>query len=137
VVTLLRELLVGTFHLVSIEARSSDGTVEHPFGTNPRGMFVFDGNRNFSVQLMNPDPTSEDVARGIGFTGMFGTYVVDEERQAFIATPDGASHPALIGAEILRFVNSVDGGAVFNTPPQTTDGIQSTTYITWRKVAPS
>lgn len=132
---MLRELLVGTFHLVSLEARRTDGTVEHPFGTNPRGTFVFDRSGNFSVQLMDPGRTSEDVARSIGFTGMFGSYVVDEDRQAFIATPDGASHPSLIGAEILRFVNTVDGLAVFNTPPQTIDGIESTTYITWRKVA--
>jgi Lipocalin-like domain len=132
VVALLQDLLAGTFHLVSLEARRSDGEVGHPLGRNPIGMFIFDRAGNFAVQLMNPDVT-DGVATA--FTGMFGTYVVDEERQTFTATPVGASHPSLIGVEILRHVRTADGLAVFNTPTQTTEGIESTTYITWQKVS--
>ena len=136
VVTLLQDMLVGTFRLVSLQARSAADTVTHPFGVQPVGLFVFDREGNFSVQLTNPDRTADEAAAGTGFTGMFGTYVVDEDRQAFVATPVGASHPALVGAEILRFVRPAGGDlAVFNTPPQTTGGIEWTTYITWRKVS--
>jgi Lipocalin-like domain len=137
VVIVLQDRLVGTFRLVSLEARRSDGEITHPLGEHPLGVFIFDGGGNFGVQLMHPDRSADDAAAGSGYTGMFGTYTVDEAQQTFRLVPDGASHPALVGAEILRYVHFGDGVAVFNTPPQMIDGFETTTYITWRKVSPT
>ncbi|MDQ1424326.1 MAG: hypothetical protein QOD72_1824 [Acidimicrobiaceae bacterium] len=136
-VALLKDLLVGTFRLVSLEARRSDGEISHPLGINPIGVFMFDGDGNFAVQLMNSVRSSHEAAVGAASIALFGTYKVDEDQQTFTATPEGAADPALIGTSFLRHVHFGDGVAVFNTPAQTTDGLETTTYITWKKVSPA
>jgi hypothetical protein len=121
----LQDRLAGTFHLVSLETRRSDGVVSHPFGEQVIGSFMFDRAGNFAVQLM-----------GDHAMAMFGTYVVDETQQTFTLTPLGAHDPALIGTEVVRHVDPGDGDiAVFSTPVHVIDGMKSTTFITWRKVA--
>ena len=40
--TALQNRLAGTFHLVSLETRRSDGVVSHPFGEQVVGSFMFD-----------------------------------------------------------------------------------------------
>jgi hypothetical protein len=135
---LSKDLLVGTFRLVSLEARRSDGAISHPFGDRPIGVFIFDPDGNFAVQLTSSDPPPDGAAdAGNAYTAMFGTYRVDAERQTFTLTPEGASHPALIGTEVLRHVDLRDDVAIFNTPPTTADGLETTTYITWRRVSPT
>jgi hypothetical protein len=78
-----------------------------------------------------------DRTAGGAYVATWGTYTVDEEAQTFMLRPDGALDPALIGAPILRYVEFMDGTAVFQTPPQTVDGVEAVTYITWRKEAGS
>ncbi len=137
-VALSKDMLVGTFRLVSLEARRSDGEISHPFGDAPIGVFIFDPDGNFAVQLMDPDRTSGGATpAGNAHMAMFGTYRVDGDQQTFTLTPDGATHPALIGSEVLRYVDFRDGLAIFNTPTQEVDGLETTTYITWRKVSPT
>lgn len=121
----LQDRLAGTFRLVSLESRRTDGVVGHPFGDQVDGTFMFDRAGNFAVQLM-----------GSGSMAMFGTYVVDEAERTFTLTPTNALDPALVGTKVLRHVEPGDTDvAVFRTPVQTVDGVQSTTFITWRKVA--
>jgi hypothetical protein len=135
VIPLLANLLVGTFRLVSLEARRSDGEISHPFGRNPIGLFLFDQDGNFAVQLRSTDPVRDGANAANDFMAMFGTYRVDENRQTFTLTPDGASHGALVGTEIVRHVRFGDGVAIFNTPPQRAGGLETITYITWKKVS--
>ena len=123
--TALQDRLAGTFHLVSLETRRSDGVVSLPFGRQVIGSFMFARSGHFAVQLM-----------GAQAMAMFGTYVVDETRRTFTLTPIGALDPALIGTEVVRSVDAGDGDvAVFSTPVQVSDGLESTTFITWRKMA--
>jgi hypothetical protein len=77
------------------------------------------------------------LAAADGYAAMWGTYDVDEDQQTFTITPEGALQRAMIGAATVRHVNFLDGLAVFNTTPQVIDGIETTTYITWRPVSPS
>jgi hypothetical protein len=123
--TALQDRLAGTFHLVSLETRRSDGVVSYPLGKQVVGSFMFDRAGNFAVQLM-----------GEHAVAMFGTYVVDESQRTFTLTPLAAHDPALIGTDVVRHVEPGDGDvAVFRTPVQLIDGMESTTFITWRKVA--
>ena len=126
----LQDELVGTFELIALESRRSDGEITHPFGDHPIGMFMFDSAGRYSVQLTNPDRTPDQT----NYLATFGTFVVADERSAFILTPHGATDPQLIGTEVFRHV-AFDGElAVFNTPTTQVDGIDVTTYITWRRV---
>jgi hypothetical protein len=38
----LHDELVGTFELVALDSRRSDGEITHPYGEYPFGMFMFD-----------------------------------------------------------------------------------------------
>ena len=126
----LQDELPGTFELVSLETRRSDGATTRPFGDHPIGMFVFDRAGRFSVQLTDNLPTPNEG----GYVAMFGSYVVDERQRTFTATPLGALDPSLIGTDVVRHVAFDDELAIFNTTPQHVDGLDVTTYITWRRV---
>jgi hypothetical protein len=67
---------------------------------------------------------------------MFGTYVVDDEHRTFTLTPRAAADPQLIGTEVLRHVGFDGELAIFHTPVAQVDGLEVTTYITWRRVTP-
>ena len=128
----LQDELVGTFELVALESRRSDGDITHPYGEQPIGLFVFDATGRYSVQLTDPDRRRDESS----YLATFGTYVVDNDRRTFILTPHGAADPNLIGTEVLRHV-SFDGElAIFNTPTAQVDGLDVTTHITWRRVTP-
>ncbi len=127
----LQDELPGTFELVSLETRRSDGAITRPFGDRPIGMFVFDRAGRFSVQLTDGDPTRNHG----GYVAMFGSYVVDERQRTFTATPRGAIDANMVGTEVLRHVAFDDELAIFNTTPQHIDGLDVTTYITWRRVS--
>ena len=128
---MLKDQLVGSFRLVSLETRRVDGRVDRPMGDAPTGLFMFGPDGHYSVQL-GPDQATDGAV--MPYVAMWGTYSVDEQARTFTLTPDGALDPMLIGATIVRRVDFRDGVAVFNTPPQLVDGAEATTYITWRRV---
>jgi hypothetical protein len=126
----LQDRLPGTYRLVAMETRTSDGDVRLPMGDRPTGMFMFDGS-NFCVQVASTDRGATDPL-GVA---MFGTYEVDEMAWIFVLTPEGAVDPSLVGTRIVRRV-ALDGDlAMFTTPPTVVDGVDATTVITWRRVS--
>lgn len=129
----LRDELVGTFELVALELRRSDGEITHPYGVHPIGLFFFDSAGRYSVQLTNGDRSGDQSS----FLATFGTYVVDDHRSTFVLTPHGATDPDLIGTEVLRHVTFDGDTAIFDTPTSQVDGLEVTTYITWHRVTPS
>ena len=131
---MLNDRLVGTWALISLEVRRSDGTLTHPLGPSPAGRFMFDADGNFSAQSMNPDRRDDDPG---GYMAIWGVYEVDEERQVFTLSFIGSNQPASIGARTVRHVNFKDGVAVFSTDPQVIDGLTEQTFITWEKIAPA
>jgi hypothetical protein len=128
----LSERLVGTFELVNLETRRSDGRVAPVLGTAPIGLFVFDGGGNYSVQLMSAEHAGAS-GTAAGYVGHWGTYVVDEGARTFTLTPQGGVDRGTIGTTIVRQVTFRDEVAVFNTVPEIVDGIETATYITWRR----
>lgn len=129
----LQDELVGTFELVALESRRSDGEITHPYGDNPLGLFIFDSAGRYSVQLTDADRSGGQSS----FLATFGSYAVDDDRSTFILTPHGATDPRLIGTEVLRHVSFDGDVAIFNTPTAQVNGFEVTTYITWRRVTPT
>ena len=134
---LLKDRLVGTWGLVSLETRRSDGTTSNLLGPGPKGRFMFDAEGNFAAQLMNPDRQDDNSA---GYIANWGVYQVDEERQTFTLDFIGSAQLATIGLRTVRHVNFKDGDgsvAVFSTDPHVADGISEQTFITWEKLSPA
>src|SRR6059036_2134898 len=47
--------LLGTWRLVSYEARDPEGRVQYPLGENVSGLLVYDGGGNMSAHVMRND----------------------------------------------------------------------------------
>ena len=122
--------LVGTFELVTLESRRSDGEITHPYGEHPIGLFMFDSAGRYSVQLTDPGRSADQS----NYVATFGAYEVDDERRTFVLTPHGAVDRDLVGIKVLRHVTFDGALAIFNTPASQVDGFDVTTYITWRRV---
>ena len=134
---MLKDRLLGTWGLISLETHHSDGPTTQQFGANPTGRFMFDADGNFSVQLMKPDRQDNDPD---GYVASWGDYEIDEEQQTFTLNLIGSLHPATIGLRTVRHVNFKDGSnrvAVFNTDPQVGEGREEQTFITWEKISPA
>ena len=124
----LQDRLAGTFRLVSLESRRSDGVVGHPLGEGVDGTFMFDRAGNFAVQLMGTRPMA-----------MFGTYVIDEARRTFTLTPVNALDAAMIGTEVLRHVDPGNGRRCTCSharPDRRRDAIDRQRSSRWRKIWP-
>src|SRR5215471_10478680 len=86
----LRERLLGTWRLVSIENRdSADKPWEKRYGDNPRGYILYDATGHMAVQIAKTPPPSKfasgddwkptpEEATGVylGYLAYFGTYTV-------------------------------------------------------------
>jgi hypothetical protein len=133
---LLKDHLVGTWGLVSLETRHSDGTTTHRLGLNATGRFMFDADGNFSAQLMNPDRQDGNPE---GYIANWGEYEVDEEQQTFTLNFVGSVQPATVGLRTVRHVSFKDDTArvaVFNTDPHVVDGLEEQSFITWERLSP-
>ena len=133
---MLKDHLVGTWGLVSLETRHSDGTTTHRLGLNATGRFMFDADGNFSAQLMNPDRQDGNPE---GYVANWGEYEVDEEQQTFTLTFVGSVQPATVGLRTVRHVSFKDDTAsvaVFNTDPHVVDGLEEQSFITWERLSP-
>src|SRR4051812_27742270 len=86
----LKEQLVGTWTLVSIDNISADSTRVHPYGENPQGLLMFDTKGNYAIQILkterpkvasgdkNKCAPEEYAALVQGSNSHFGKYTVDE-----------------------------------------------------------
>ena len=84
--------LLGTWRLVSYEARDPEGRVQYPLGENVSGLLVYDGGGNMSAHVMRNDRpffAAKDPARGTDaelraafedYGSYFGTYTIDQAR---------------------------------------------------------
>ena len=85
-----KDQLVGTWTLVSIYIEAPDGSRFNPFGADPTGILIMDGNGHISVQLIGsgvrkfesknrldgtPEENKAVVQRTLCY---FGTYSVDD-----------------------------------------------------------
>ena len=132
--------LVGTWRMVSIEGRSTDGTVTQDWGAEPLGLWFFDAEGYMSVQIVDPDrkrfdsgdflrPTAEELKRAFeGYFGYFGRYTVNQEAGEVVFHVDGAAYPNYIGTNQQRYF-SIDGDRLtVRTPPERA-GDADVTYV--------
>lgn len=136
---MLLDQLIGALELISIEARSSDGTVDAPFGSGPKGLFLFDPSGYFSVQIASGDPhrpqPPEAGPNDQGYLAMWGRFAVDEESQSFVLSIAGSNRRGLVGTQLRRYVTWMGATAEFRTDLVAHDGVESVTTISWRRVS--
>jgi hypothetical protein len=109
-----RELLVGSWMLVSREDRAVDGShvPEPTLGSDPLGFLVYDEHGNMAVQLMrrsrdagagSPAPAgTSNTGSADGYDAYFGSYSVDLKAHTVTHHLVGALLPLDVGKSLAR-----------------------------------
>ena len=139
----LKEQLVGTWKIVSVDNTRPDGSIKQIFGTNPRGIAVFDTHGNAVVVLMRSDRAKfaadnrdlgtpeENKATVQGTHAYFGTYSVIEAEKTLVFHNEGNTFPNQEGVDTKRFI-SITGDEFRWTTPAPSVGGRSEAI--WRRV---
>ena len=106
-----KDQLVGTWMPVSIYNERQDGSKFEPFGANPAGILMIDGNGRFSLQLIrsglpkfasnNRQKATPEENKAIvqGILCFFGTYSVSEADHTLNYHIESSSFPNLNGTD--------------------------------------
>jgi hypothetical protein len=109
----LRQLIVGTW-LLSEQWVEQEGKKIHRFGTNPKGLAMYDSGGRFSTILLRNDlpkfasnnamtgTPEENRAIVQGTNATFGTWSVDEQDGALVSNIEGSTFPGWDGQRQRR-----------------------------------
>ena len=141
--TTLKEQLIGTWKVVSVQNVRPDGSVIQLFGPNPRGIAVFDPRGNTVIVLMRSDRpkfaagnrdlgTPEEYRATVqGTHAYFGTYSVNEAEKTLIFHVESNTFPNQEGVDTIRFI-SIKGNEFRWTTPAPSVGGRS--EAVWKRV---
>jgi Lipocalin-like domain len=138
--------LIGTWRLVSYEARTSSGETRYPLGQHVVGQLFYDVRRNMSAHVMRVDRpafASDDSGSGTdaevraafeGHTSYFGTYTIDPSVRTVTHHVRGASYPNWMGHDQIRYYR-FDGSHLVLSTPSIVFRQESLEYIlTWERI---
>ena len=132
----LKEQLIGSWILASTDNVQA-------FGTNPKGMLVFDGNGRYSLIFMRSDlpkfagssvdKGTPDESKAVvqGMVAHFGTYSVNESDKTITSRAEGSWFPNQVGTEAKRVITSLTADELKYTNPATAFG--TTAQTVWRR----
>jgi hypothetical protein len=135
--------LVGTWTLTAADDLNPDGTRVHAYGSNPKGLLIFDADGRYSVQIFREDRlkfASGDKHQGtpeeykdasLGMSSHFGHYAVNTAKQTLTFTVDRASFPNWDGASQTRPFTLKNNDLEWHVPA-TPDG--KTPISAWHRV---
>jgi hypothetical protein len=139
----LREQLVGTWKIVSVDNTRPDGSIKQIFGPHPKGIAVFDVRGNTAIILMRSDRpqfaannrdlgTPEEFKATVqGTHAYFGTYSVIEPEKILVFHVEGNTFPNQEGVDTTRFI-SINGDEFRWTTPNPSVGGKS--EAVWKRV---
>jgi lipocalin-like protein len=139
-----QDQLVGTWTLVSIYIEGPDGSRFDPFGANPTGVLIMDGNGRISVQFIGSDLpkfASNDRLEGTPEEAKavvqrilcyFGTYSVSDADHSLNIHIENSSFPNWKGADQKRFLTLKDDEMKWINPTAST-GPGFTGHTVWKR----
>jgi hypothetical protein len=125
-----KERFVGSWLLVSLT--SGEGSSQTlPYGPNPKGTMMVDGNGRFSIMVLRSDlpkfasgnrmtgTPDENKAIVQGCIAYFGTYTIDEATHVLTVLVEGSTFPNFDGGTQTRMLsfNGDDEVTYFNPTP--------------------
>jgi Lipocalin-like domain len=130
----LREQLVGTWKIISVNNTRPDGTIKQIFGPNPKGIAVFDAHGNTAIILMRSDRpkfaannrdlgTPEEFKTTVqGTHAYFGTYSVIEKNKTLVFHVEGNTFPNQEGIDTERLISFKSDEFTWITPKPSVGG---------------
>lgn len=108
----IKQKLIGTWHMVSMEEEESDGTITHH--TERTGMLIYTADGHVSVQVMYPVSEISASANAAyqqgGYEASFGSYEVDEETRTITNHYEASLVRRLIGKPLPRVMQFAPDG---------------------------
>ena len=136
----------GTWRLLACEGRWSDGRISRPYGDEPGGLLMYDGQGSFSGQIMARERpafvtgnllkgSNEEVRTAFeGYVAYYGSYSVDETEGLMIHQVEGSFFPNWIGErQIRKFEFSGDGRLQLSTLPIKGARADLTVVLLWER----
>ena len=139
--------LLETCRFLSFEMRPSEGASSQPFGVDPCGVLIYDGNGNFSVQLARserPEFASGDMWDGTddeiraactGYIVYEGVYEVNEADSYVTHKVDMSLFPNWQGVPQRRFFALSEDRLTLSTLPTPFGGRDVTAVLVWERVS--
>ena len=139
----LKEQIVGSWTFVSALDVQPDGKKTDRWGTNPKGIFMFDAGGRFTQFITRSDlpkfaakradqgTAEENKAVMSGLVATFGTWTVDEASKTLVTKVEGGAYPNLIGVEQKRTIATLTADELKYNNPATSTGL--TAEATWRR----
>ncbi len=142
-----RAPLVGSWDLVAVENRGTNGEVEQPFGAKPRGRITYTADGFLSAHVMHAERAmfatdglysgtpAEKAAAYDSYIAYYGAYTVDAAARTVTHTLAGSLFPNWTGSSQTRYY-ALDGEVLtLSTPPMARDGKEITVHVVWRRAA--
>ena len=138
--------LVGTWRLVSYEARTASGEIRYPLGEHVVGQLFYDVRGNMSAHVMRVDRpgfAADDLGAGTdaevraafeGHTSYFGTYTINPPVRTVTHHVRGASYPNWVGDDQIRYYRTDGSHLVLSTPPILDRGESLEYTLTWERI---
>ena len=139
----------GTWRLLACEGRWSDGRISKPYGDEPAGLLMYDGQGRFSGQIMarqRPDFTTGNLLKGSdaevraafeGYLAYYGSYTVDEAEGLMVHQVEGSFFPNWIGdSQLRKFEFTGDGKLQLSTLPIKGSRADLTVVLLWERSGP-
>ena len=139
--------LLGTWRLVSFEARDLKGQLQDPLGKHVFGQLVYDAGGNMSAHVMSNDRplfAANDPGRGTdaevraafdGHASYFGSYTIDPATQTVTHHVQGSSYPNWIGNDQIRRFKFDGSRLLLSTPPLVSGGESLEYVLTWERIS--
>jgi hypothetical protein len=139
--------LLGTWRLLSFEARDSKGQLQYPLGEHVSGLLVYDAGGNMAAHVMKNDRpifAANDPDRGTdaevrtafeGHASYFGTYTIDPTMQTVTHHVWGAWYPNWIGSDQVRHFKFEGSRLLLFTPPLISGGESLEYVLTWERIS--
>lgn len=134
---------MGTWSAVS-QYVDQDGKILEPFGSNPKGMVVYDSHGRFVLVLQRATlpkfesnnrmtgTAEENKAIVQGSIAYFGTYSIDENDRKINLHYNGSTYPNWDGEDQFRFISITDDELKIISPVSAVGG--GTVHLVLRRV---
>jgi hypothetical protein len=140
----MKDQIVGTWTFVSALDVHPDGKKTDRWGSNPKGIFMFDSHGHFTQFITRSDlpkfaagsvdKGTADEAKAVlaGFVASFGTYTVNEADKTVTTHVEGSVFPNIVGRDQKRAITSLTANELKYTNPMTSLGMSA--EATWKRV---
>lgn len=137
---------VGSWELVSVENRASDGSVTQPFGAAPHGRITYTPEGFMSAQVMRDarpafggaaslfgGSATEKTAAYDGYLAYYGRYAVDAEAGTVTHRIEGSLFPNWSGSTQTRHYAFDGDSLTLTSPPFDAEGKRIVVHVVWRR----